>query len=872
MGAFWDRLGSYLTRGYVLRALLLLVCGVLVVSVAWVLELSAGGDSLSAASLWRLHGTQPVLWIVDALPIIGVCIYLLMSRQARVQGRSMAAQLEEQRQLIARNARFAKALGEGHYDVDYGQTQEVDTLGAALLRMRDNLWETAKRDNEESWITRCKDEVGYVLRLHNNLQVLGYEVLKKLVGLIDAVQGSLFLYDADEKMLRGVAGYAYAREKYNQLSYKLGEGLVGECAYERGTIYRTEIPAGYTTISSGLLGDQKPQSLLLVPLVTNESLQGVVEFASIRPAFSARERRFLEEVGEIVARTLFNLRISAKTETLLKESQQMTRELRENEEQLRQSAEEMQVTHEELEKSNEQLEAKIAEAENARKRLHSLLENANEVIAIYNQQQQITYISPSVTKILGYTPQEMIDGKDRERLTQEGVDLLQQMFEGLIREPHLPRTAQYIFLKRDGEKVWVEVVGRNLLDDNAICGIILNMRDITERLRAEKEERMRSKMQALSENSLDLIIRLSREGQFYYANPMVGRYLGVSSAALMGQQLGEVQMPTVLREAFVAALGEIDERREKTWEREVTVEVGGEKAILRLQAIPEYDGGVLETVLLVGHDITEDKRIENEIQDKSRKITESINYAQRIQKSILPDIKLIQQFFPRSFMFYHPRDVVSGDFPWFFEKGDSLYIAAVDCTGHGVPGALLSFIGYFTLNNVADHDSSYSAGRMLDLLHAGVRKMLRQDRAGADAQDGMDIALCKVTPREMRLEFAGAHRPLYLCRGGEITEFKGDRRPIGGIPNPRHPEGAFTNHVIELVEGDRVFFFSDGLPDQLGGESGLHKFSPQRIRELISSNGALSMPKLGQLFSEEFTKHMGGAKQIDDVLLIGIEF
>ena len=146
--------------------------------------------------------------------------------------------------------------------------------------------------------------------------------------------------------------------------------------------------------------------------------------------------------------------------------------------------------------------------------------------------------------------------------------------------------------------------------------------------------------------------------------------MGVSSAALTGQQLGEVQMPTVLREAFVAALGEIDERREKKWEREVTVEVGGEKAILRLQAIPEYDGGGLETVLLVGHDITEDKRIENEIQDKSRKITESINYAQRIQKSILPDIKLIQQFFPRSFMFYHPRDVVSGDFPWFFEKGD----------------------------------------------------------------------------------------------------------------------------------------------------------------------------------------------------------
>jgi serine phosphatase RsbU (regulator of sigma subunit) len=118
----------------------------------------------------------------------------------------------------------------------------------------------------------------------------------------------------------------------------------------------------------------------------------------------------------------------------------------------------------------------------------------------------------------------------------------------------------------------------------------------------------------------------------------------------------------------------------------------------------------------VSHDITEAKRIEKEIQEKNRNITESINYAQRIQTSILPSNRIIRQYLPKSFIFYKPRDVVSGDFPWFFAKDDNIYIAAVDCTGHGVPGALLSFIGYFTLNNVVDHDSSYTAAQILDLL------------------------------------------------------------------------------------------------------------------------------------------------------------
>ena len=191
--------------------------------------------------------------------------------------------------------------------------------------------------------------------------------------------------------------------------------------------------------------------------------------------------------------------------------------------------------------------------------------------------------------------------------------------------------------------------------------------------------------------------------------------------------------------------------------------------IMTVNAIPEFtEDKELETVLIVAHDVTEAKLIEREIQEKNKKINDSINYAHRIQTAILPDNKVIKQYFPNAFLLYRPRDVVSGDFPWFFVKNDIIHIAAVDCTGHGVPGALLSFVGYFILNNVVDKDREMTSGQILDLLHSGVRTTLRQDSDDAEARDGMDIAFCKIDMKAKKLQYSGAHRPLFLCRGTEL--------------------------------------------------------------------------------------------------------
>ncbi len=847
------------------------LASVILVFASWIIDIFNHNFSVSFQAIGSIHGANPIHWIIDLFPfIVGLIIYLLIKKRER--DKIIFERIIEQRnQDINRNARFAKKIGEGIYDDQDENIDQDDIIGRSLIVMRDNLRANTKKEKEQNWISEGKDLISRILRMHNSIEELAYEVVVELIKYIDVIQGSFYIYNEDNKILINYATYAYNRKRYINQEFKIGEGLIGQCAYEQDIVYRTEIPEDYASITSGILGDKKPASILIVPLITEEKLQGIIEFASIEDHFSELTIKFLKELGEIIARTLYNLKMNQKTEKLLQESQQMTAELKANEEQLRQNAEEMRATQEELEISNKKLETQIKEVENAQKRLHSLLENASEVISIYDSELKLKYQSPSVTKILGYTPDEMMSGKDMDRLTAKGEAAMKEMFEQLLADPHTPRAIQYTYIKKDGKKIHIETTGRNLLNDPAISGIILNSQDITERKRAEKEERMKSKMQSLSENSPDLILRMNTKGQFFYANPMVNDYLGVKSKEVINSRIDELEIEDTLVTFFKESIKQIRRTNQKLNEELImpTAKLG--ERIMSFNAIPEFNENELETVLFVGHDITEAKQIEMEIKDKNKKISESINYAQRIQSSILPNTAIIQEYLPKSFIFYLPRDVVSGDFPWFFKKDDILYISAVDCTGHGVPGALLSFIGYFQLNNIVDHDVNYTAGQILDKLHFGVRTTLKQDRIDADARDGMDIAFCRINLKKKELQYAGAHRPLYLLRDGELVEYKGNRKAIGGIPHRKKAEKDFINHTLEIKRGDKIFIFSDGMPDQIGGPEG-RKYSPQRIRAHIAENKDLSMQQFSSLFSNDFKKWKGKTKQIDDVLLIGIEF
>lgn len=842
---------------------------------SWVIEIIANKIPVTYSGIIQLHKVSPSLIVIDIIPIIIISIVLIINQQQKEAQNNYNERIKERDKRMENMAEFAKQIGEGNYNVHLDVTSNNDTLAQSLLVMRENLHLNHQKDTEQNWIAEGKDVISDILRTNNRIDQLSITVIHSLVKYINVVQGALYLYDEEKKILQNFATYAYNRKKYINQEFKVGCGLIGECAYEMDYIYRTEVPDDYATITSGILGEQKPQCILLVPLITDEKLQGVIEFASIEKEIPELTIRFLKELGEIIARTVFNLKNNHRTEQLLIESQKMTSELQENEEQLRLNAEEMRATQEELQKSNEQLEENIKKVEDAQKRLYSLLENASEIISIYNEKMELIYESPSVIKILGFTPEEMMSGKDMDRLTRKGETAMRTMFKQLLADPTTPVTFQFTYMKKNGQKIFLEITGRNLLDDSAIKGIILNATDITERKRAEKEERMRSKMQALSENSLDMILRLSTVGQFFYTNPVVETYTGIESKDLINKTLNEVNFNETLFNYFREIIEQIKSNPDKTTtEIRIPVNFNGvddEERIMSFNAIPEFNENELETILFVGHDITESKRIEQEIQEKNRKIEDSINYAQRIQTSILPDNRVIQEFLPKSFIFYRPRDVVSGDFPWYFKKGDDIFIAVVDCTGHGVPGALLSFIGYFLLNNIADHQEEHTAASIINKLHYSVRKTLKQDAVDAEARDGMDIAFCMINHKKKELQYAGAHRPLYYLTNGELVEYKGDRKAIGGIPHKNKEESDFTNYVINFKRSDKAFFFSDGLPDQLGGPE-LKKYSPKRIRDSIIENKDFSMEQYNSFFEEDFYSWKGDNKQIDDVLLIGIEF
>jgi PAS domain S-box-containing protein len=851
-----------------------LVTGISFPIIAWIIEFVRNRITISFAGFGTIHSNNPLLWIIDMAPLVLVTGAFLLDNKRKKSTAHVATQLSQRDARINNMAEFAKQIGEGKYHTELTVSANDDIMAQSLVIMRDNLLQNTRKETEQSWIAEGKETISDILRQYNKIDELARQVISSLVTYSRLVQGALYVYDEDRKVLVNEATFAYNRNRELTKEFKIGYGLIGQCAYEMDYVYRTEIPADYVTISSGLLGDQKPRSLLLIPLITDEKLQGVMEFASLDDQIPNLTIRFLKELGEIIARTFSNLKINQRTEKLLLESQQMTVELQENEEELRQNAEEMRATQEELKKSNEHLEAKILEVENAQKRQFSLLENASEIIAIYDENMVMKYESPSVIKILGFTPEEMMHGKDIDRLTRKGETSMRGMFKQLLATPDEPVTIQYTYMKKNGQKIFLEATGRNLLSDPAIEGIIINSTDITERKRAEREERLKSKMQALSENSLDLIIRLSTVGQFFYANPIVTTFMGIDPKDLINKTLNEIGISTVLLNYFRESIDNIKSYPNKT-QAEITIPalIDGKETdrIMSFAAIPEFNENELETILFVGHDITEAKQIEHEIQDKNRKIEDSINYAQRIQTSILPDIRLVREHLPKSFIYYKPRDVVSGDFPWFFNRGNDIYIAAVDCTGHGVPGALLSFVGYFLLNNIVDRDRNMSASEVCDLLHFGVRKTLKQESEEAEARDGMDIAFCKINHIDRELQYAGAHRPLFLLRHGELIEYKGNRKAIGGIPHRKKEEENFTNYVINYKRGDKFFFFSDGLPDQLGGPED-KKYSPKRIRELILENKDLPIEKYSNLFSEDFETWKGDGKQIDDVLLIGIEF
>lgn len=286
----------------------------------------------------------------------------------------------------------------------------------------------------------------------------------------------------------------------------------------------------------------------------------------------------------------------------------------------------------------------------------------------------------------------------------------------------------------------------------------------------------------------------------------------------------------------------------------------------------------LNEEIVAQRDELEDKN--REIMRKNKQITDSMNYARRIQSAMLPKIAEIRHYLPESFVFHSPKDIVSGDFYWFEpvqpvyssvtndRRGGGVFIAVADCTGHGVSGAMMAMLGMNSLSQIVNELKITQPAQILYELDTNIRKQLKQDEQSSDLRDGMDVALLMFDIDFQKIYFAGAQRPLYLVRNKELIEYKGDKNPIG---SSFYEYKTFTLHEIDLLPDDIIYICTDGIADQFD-RTNKTKFGTKRLRELLHDLQVYDFKEHENQIEKIYREWKGKNVQMDDVLLIGIKF
>jgi sigma-B regulation protein RsbU (phosphoserine phosphatase) len=256
------------------------------------------------------------------------------------------------------------------------------------------------------------------------------------------------------------------------------------------------------------------------------------------------------------------------------------------------------------------------------------------------------------------------------------------------------------------------------------------------------------------------------------------------------------------------------------------------------------------------------------IESQKREITDSIQYASRIQRALLPPEDELDALLPSYFILNKPRDIVSGDYYWLAQKNDKVIVAVADCTGHGIPGAFMSILGVAYLNEILNQKGAIKANAILNQLRAQVIKSLHQTGKADEARDGMEMALCVVDYSNQRLQYSGAFRPLYLIRDNGLIELKGDPMPIG-IYNEE--EISFNNEELIFKENDIIYMFTDGYVDQLGG-SDRKTFKSRKFKQLLIDIHQKPLQEQKEILEAEYEQWKQNIEQIDDILVLGVRF
>ncbi|MBK6833047.1 MAG: SpoIIE family protein phosphatase [Bacteroidetes bacterium] len=384
-------------------------------------------------------------------------------------------------------------------------------------------------------------------------------------------------------------------------------------------------------------------------------------------------------------------------------------------------------------------------------------------------------------------------------------------------------------------------------------------------------------MQTFSELVLDklntLVVVVNKNGEVDYVSDSAKKLLGYEPEQLTGEQwwikprINEAE-GNIVREKIRSILLHDAHQSNQVFEHALKTAQGSIKWFKWNSAIINDN-----QLIGIGLDITEKKYSEQRMMDvnrdlllKNKEITDSINYAKRIQEAILPNTNFLKKNFSDGFVLYQPKDIISGDYFFFHETEEYRYVAAIDCTGHGVPGAMMSVIANSLLKEVFFNKQLGNPAEILFSLDELLFEALNKDNGNGDEMryDGMDIALCAVNKKTNELNFAGAMRPIYVRKGNELIEIKGSKFPLGF----HHIKKDFELQTLSLEKGDAVYLFTDGYCDQFGGDKN-KKLNRKAFKELLLSISDMNGDEQEAFLEYSFKNWKQETEQTDDILLIG---
>lgn len=776
--------------------------------------------------------------------------------------------------------------------------QDSESAREAYLQLKREFEAREASMQERLWLDATIAEFDELLRENysKSLDEFAKVVLDKMAKITFAYRGGFFIYDEDEKKAKAVAGYAQKVEKMTQAEFDIGEGIVGQAAESQEFIIYDKLPAGQIALETATVL-LSATCLLALPLIFNDAVYGVIELVYIQEP----EKRHIELIKRLnapIAAMLESIHSSQRTRELLQESLQRSDELRAAEEELRQNLEELEATQSRMNEAQDELLRQQG-------MVFSLLNSTEDPIILLGNDYEILLVNEAAQSLFAENVAELRVGRSfLEFFDKREQNRLRKIAKTTEEKGSFKETRKY---KRDGgERVYVQYYFPAKREDGGKLGFGISMRDVTlehqQRLDLQKhsdelqanEEMMRQNLEELEATQEAME---KKQAELERNNKRMKSNEKVLKKAYESLQTKE----RTLQEAIQAQKAIEEELRQNNEELQATQEAIREKQdqlesqnrkmkaneevlkkaydtlrqkerelqeAINTQKVAEEELRQTNEELSAQRDMLEETY--SELNSKNIRITDSIRYAKRIQQGILPSESSFKKHFAEHFILFRPKDMVSGDFYWMSQLGKKVLLAVVDCTGHGVPGAFMSLIGYSLLNSIVNESKVSAPAEILSRLHKGVRAALETDDY-SDANDGMDLSVCSFEYKKSHIstEFAGAKTKLYYLEDeeSELLTVPGDRLSVGG--HRRGIKREFTNHSLDLARGAQLYLSTDGYVDAANKKR--QKFSSRRLRALIAEVADLPLEKQGRKFAHELDAHQYGADQRDDITFIGLK-